>query len=290
MPSLLHRYTGLVVAVLATVTATVSGCGTRTFRETFYEDAQTRIVLRQQKKSREVVERDYHHPFAIAPVRLAHILSRIDVRTESKKGDQRSPAFATEALYVVADHLSKAFGQADSTQEIVVYFIRRDKRWGVFDRRYLTSFVTYAAEDVLYIHLSRVEWEIEKTGKQERLPEPRVGDFVMKFRVIPSKGMSLLDGQSVAVDWRSSVFQKPTRTRISPSGKVVRRTILMESPEEEEGGAGDESAFERLPENLSSSTLRQLADLEDERHRGEITEADYNARRRQIIRSDPASR
>ena len=289
MPSRLHRYTGLAIAVLAAVAATGSGCGTRTVRKTFYEDSQTRIVLRQQQKSGEVVERDHRHPFAIAPVRLAHILSRIDVRTEGKKGAQRSPAFATEALYVVADHLSKAFGQANSSQEIVVYSIRKDKRWGIFDRRFLTSFVTYAAEDVLYIHLSQVDWEIEKSGKQERLPEPRVGDFMMKFRVVPSKGMSLLDGQSVAVDWRNSAFQKPTRTRISPAGKVVRRTILMESPEEEEGGAGDESALERLPENLSSSTLRQLADLQDERHRGEITEAEYSARRRQIIRSDPAS-
>jgi hypothetical protein len=63
----------------------------------------------------------------------------------------------------------------------------------------------------------------------------------------------------------------------------------MESPEPEaENGA--ESSVERLPENLSSDTLRELADLEDQRHRGEITEAEYNVRRRQIIRSDPASK
>jgi len=62
----------------------------------------------------------------------------------------------------------------------------------------------------------------------------------------------------------------------------------MESPEEVDETA-DESGFERLPENLSSATLRELADLEDERHRGEITEAEYNTRRRQIIRSDPAA-
>jgi hypothetical protein len=111
----------------------------------------------------------------------------------------------------------------------------------------------------------------------------------MKFRVVPSKGMTQVDGQSVAVTWRDPVFKKPSRTRITPSGNVVRRTILMESSEETDETAGG-SAFERLPENLSSATLRELADLEDERHRGEITEAEYSTRRRQIIRSDPASK
>jgi hypothetical protein len=101
--------------------------------------------------------------------------------------------------------------------------------------------------------------------------------------------MTQVDGQSVAVSWRDPVFKKPSRTRITPTGDVVRRTILMESSEEtDESAAG--SAFERLPENLSSATLRELADLEDARHRGEITEAEYNARRREILRSDPAAR
>ena len=279
----------LALAIFVVIAAVGSGCGTRTVRETFYEDSSTRIVLRHQTESGELVDRGYSQPIGIAPVRLAHILSRIDVRTEAKKGAQRAPAFPTKALYVVADHLSKALREADSSQEITVYYIHRTKRFGIFDRRYLTSFVTYAKDDLLYIHLSRTDWEIPKAGKNERLPEPRVGDYVMEFRVVPSKGMTQVDGQSVAVAWRSSVFKKPSRTRVTPSGEVVRRTILMES-EEEAGEATSESAFERLPENLSSATLRELADLEDERHRGEITEAEYNARRRQIIRSDPASK
>ena len=279
----------LALAIFVAIAAMGTGCGTRTVRSTFYEDSSTRIVLRHQKKSGESVDRGYNHPIAIAPVRLAHILSRIDVRIEAKKGAQRAPAVPTEALYVVADHVSKALREADSSQEIAVYYIRRTKRFGIFDRRYLTSFVTYARDDLLYIHLSRTDWEIPKTGKNDRLPEPRVGDYVMEFRVVPSKGMTQVDGQSVAAAWRNSVFKKPSRTRITPGGGVLRRTILMES-EEEPGESGAESTFERLPENLSSATLRELADLEDERHRGEITEAEYNARRRQIIRSDPASK
>jgi hypothetical protein len=288
MPTPRRASPALALAILVAIASAGSGCGVRTVRKTFYEDSSTRIVLRQQKKSGETIDRGYNQPIAIAPVRLAHVLSRIDVRTEAKKGAQRAPALPTEALYVIADPLSKALREADSSQEIAVQHIRRTKRFGIFDRRFLTSFVTYAQGDLLYIHLSRTDWEIPKTGKNERLPEPHVGDYVMKFRVVPSKGMTLVDGQSVAVSWRNPVFKKPSRTRITPAGSVVRRTILMESPEEVDETA-DESGFERLPENLSSATLRELADLEDERHRGEITEAEYNTRRRQIIRSDPAA-
>ena len=289
MPKPRRTSAALTLAILVAIAMVGSGCTTRTIRKTFYEDTSTRVVLRHQAKGREVIDRGYGHPVAIAPVRLAHVLSRIDVRTEAKKGAQRAPAVPTEALYVIADPLSKGLLEADSSQEIAVYYTRRTKRFGIFDRHFLTSFVTYVEDDRLYIHLSRTDWEIPETGKNERLPEPRVGDYVMEFRVVPSKGMTQVDGQSVAAAWRNSVFKKPSRTRITPSGEVVRRTILMES-EEEAGETTAESAFERLPENLSSATLRELADLEDERHRGEITEAEYNARRRQIIRSDPASK
>ena len=279
----------LALAASIAIVAAAAGCGTRTIRETLYEDPSTRIVLRHQTEGGEIVDRGYNHPLAIAPVRLAHILSRIDVRVEAKKGAERVPALPTESLYALGDQLSKALRAADSSEEIAVYYIRRSKRFGIFDRRNLYSFVAYALDDLLYIHLSRVNDEIGNTSKDDRLPEPHVGDYVMEFRVVPSKGMTLVDGQSVAVAWRSPVFKKESRTRIAPTGEVIRRTILMESPEPEaENGA--ESSVERLPENLSSDTLRELADLEDQRHRGEITEAEYNVRRRQIIRSDPASK
>ncbi len=288
MPTPRHSSAAFILAILVAIAAVGSGCATRTIRKTFYEDSSTRIVLRHQTESGELVDRGYSQPIGIAPVRLAHILSRIDVRTEAKKGAQRAPAVPTEAIYVIADPLSKGLREADSSQEIAVYYTRRAKRFGIFDHHFLTSFVTYVEDDRLYIHLSRTDWEIPKSSGNERLPEPRVGDYVMDFRVLPSKGMTQVDGQSVAVAWRDPVFKKPSRTRITPRGKVVRRTILMESPEGADE-ATDEATFDRLPENLSSGTLRDLANLEDERHRGKITEAEYHTRRRQIIRSDPAS-
>lgn len=280
------------LALLGLIAVLDVGCGTRTLKQTFYEDPTTRIMLRQVKQRGEIIDQGYNHPFAIAPVRLAHILSRIDIRTEGKKSAERGPALPTESLYVVADHLSKALGQADETQDVAVYYIERSKRFGIFDRRYLYSFLTYAVDDMLYVHVSHVAWEIPKPGasKKERLPEPHVGQHPMEFRVIPSPGMTLVDSQSIAADWRDEVFKRPTRTRIGPDGKVVRRTILMESEEEPVPEVEDDVVPVQLPETISSSTLRSLADLEDQRSQGKITEAEYNARRRQIIRDDPASK
>jgi hypothetical protein len=92
--------------------------------------------------------------------------------------------------------------------------------------------------------------------------------------------MDLLEGQGVAVNWRDPVFARPTRTKVLPSGKVVRKTILLESDEEEpmppEGsavGAEDASGADRP----LARALRALADLEEARRDGEITEAEYGA-------------
>ncbi|MFQ5415465.1 MAG: hypothetical protein ACE5FL_00305 [Myxococcota bacterium] len=277
------RSRALSAILVSAIAAATAGCITRSVRQTFFEDSTTRILLRSEEKGGESIDRGYAHPIHIAPVRLAHILSRLEVRTGDEKHAQRSPAIPTQALYSIADQLAEALEAVDSSQEIAVLYIEREKRWGVFDRRFLTSFVLYARDDSLYIHLSRIRWEIEKKGKTERLPEPRVGDYVMKFRVIPSQAMTRIDGQSVVVDWRDPIFKRPTRVRIDRSGKVYRKTILMESPLEETEQLETDPDFERLPENLSSKALRDLADLEDERHRGDISEAEYYTRRRAII-------
>jgi len=276
-------------AMLAAMTILASGCVTRTVRNTFFEDSSTRIVFVQQKRGGQVLEREYAHPLQIAPVRMAHILSRLDVRVETKKSIQRIPAIPTEALYEIADHLANAFGKVDPNQYIVVYYTRRDKHFGIFDRRYLTSFLTFANDDSMFIQLSKLDWEIQKTGRREVLPEPSIDDETNAFRVVTSTGMMAANPNAVLVDWRHSVFKKPSRTHIAPGGKVVRRTILMESPEEDETNPS-QAPVEPIPSTLSAATLRALADLEDERANGEVTEADYNIRRRRILEADPASK
>jgi hypothetical protein len=109
----------------------------------------------------------------------------------------------------------------------------------------------------------------------------------MKFRILPGKAMELMDQQSLAINWRDEVFAKPTRTRTTDDGRVVRRLILMESEDEPEEAEGEEEVLEievvTVPANLSPQALRELADLEDARLAGSVSELRYRSLRQEIL-------
>ncbi len=276
-PSARSAALGALVLLLA------AGCITRPVREDVFREGSIEVFLRSDKRWGHTLEKGYEHPLTISPVRTAYILSRIDLRMAgeaSKKGEQRAPAIPTEMLFPIAEGVSKALGQADENQEVVVMAVRRFKRFHVFERKYLTSFVAYARDDRLYIHLARSEWEVPQR-RQDKMPEPRVGEHPMKFQLYSGMGMTLVDAQSVAVDWRDPIFARATRTKILPSGEVIRKTILMESPPEE--WISGEPEAEALPEDLSPAQLRALADLEEQRQQGRITEAEYREQRQKIL-------
>jgi hypothetical protein len=267
------------------IAAAALGCGTRMQRETVFDQDRTQVELRHETLHGESVPRGFAQPAVIAPARLASILSSIDLR-EGKEEGERRPAIPTESLYLIAEGVSRALAKAGPDQEVAVLSIRDQKRFGVFDRKYLTSFVTYVKGEQLYVYLSRSEWEIP-SRKADRLPQPYAGEQVMSFRVLAAPGLSLVGAQAVAADWRNPRFGRPTRAELRPDGKVVRRTVLMESPSEPEAA----QAPEALPQSLSPAALRQLADLEEQRRRGELTESYYETRRREILAADaPAPR
>jgi len=102
------------------------------------------------------------------------------------------------------------------------------------------------------------------------------GRELMAFRVLASEGVEPTGHQSVAVYWRDDRFRNPTSVRVGPGGKVTRRTVLME----EEAPATEPSAAQ-LPTDPAS--LRALADLEEARRAGELTEAEYQRKRRALL-------
>jgi hypothetical protein len=267
--------------LLAAVAVASGGCIARTFRETVFDVDDTTVVLRSQKKGGEIVDKGFAHPFRIAPVRVAHILSRIDLRREEGRREALAPAIPTETLYVIADGIAKGLAEADSSQEVVVQSIRRARHWGIFARHYLTSLLCYAKDDLLYVHFSSSDRELSLES-DERLKETYVGRHPHEFRLVADRGMTLVDHQAVAVDWRDPIFAQPTRTRIGEGGKVMRRTILMESLEDEtDVGPGPGS-----PQDLSPEQLRALADLEEERRSGDVTESEYRARLHEILHGE----
>lgn len=274
LPRLASRRTAALALALAALGA--SGCITRTVRQTVVDDGLNQVILRGEKKGGTPVDRGFDQPLTIAASRMAHILSRIDIENDSGKKKERRPAIPTEVLYPLADALAKGLAAADPSQEVLVQTVRRTKRFGVFDRFYLTSLLVFAKDDLLHIQVARSDWEIPPR-RREQLPEPHTGEQEQAFRLLVDDGMSLSDAQSAVVDWRSPVFAKPSRTRITPSGKVLRTTILMES-EEEAPAARPELSSELTPEQL-----RALADLEEARRGGTLSEAEYAAERNRIL-------
>lgn len=268
-----HFFTGLLGVVACALV--LAACGPRYQRIKVHEAGGLTIKLRSQKGS----TREFSHPVTISGARLAHILSFIDVR--AAKGS-RKPAIPTEATYEIGEALSRAFSQAEPHQEVVVQAVRREKRMGLFTDKFLTSFVTYVEGDKLLVRLSRVDWQVPK-GEEEDLPEPWAGKRVQSFRVMPSDHVAAVGSQGVSVLWKDPRFRRASNLHIGKGGRLGRKTVLLEGGDEDvlEGNESPDAPV--LPKGLSPSQLRDLADLEERRSRGDLSEAEYHSRRREIL-------
>ena len=288
LPAMITRRS-IALGTLVACAAVLAGC--MTTKKTVLEKREITVQL----ISRRGDPVELNHPVIIAPVRLSHMLTRIDIRLSVKEGQQRVPAFHIESIDSISEGLAKGLREAGPNQRVIVYSIRREKRFGIFDSNYLTSFIAYVHGDNLFLHLSRSDWEIPPR-KKDRLPEPKIGKFPTKFRILPSKAMRMVDEQSLAIAWGDKIFERPTRTRITPTGKMIRKTILMESDEWEndpdtqsEPGEAKPAGVLMIPAGSSPKTLRELADLEERRQRGEISEFDYEQQRQKILDASSAT-
>jgi len=284
----------IALAALVGCTALLAGCMTTT--TTIIDNKNLKVQL-VSKRGDNI---ELNQPVTIAPVRLAHILSRIDLRLSVKEGQERVPAFHIDTLDTISEGLARALSEAGPNERVVVYSIRNEKRFGIFDTNYLTSFIAYVYGDYLFLHLSRSDWEIPPR-REDRLPEPKIGKFPSKFRILPGKAMKMVDEQALAIDWGDPTFRIDTRTRVTPSGEMVRKTILLESDEPDsqetvEAPNGSSQAAEpapnaapTVPTGMSPKTLRDLADLEEKRQRGEISELDYEKERKKILAAESSA-
>jgi hypothetical protein len=134
--------------------------------------------------------------------------------------------------------------------------------------------------DDLVIHLSRVEWLVPKDSEDD-IPEPYVDRVVQEFKVLPTEGVVPVGAQAVSVDWRSPAFRKADHVRVGAGGKLLRRTVLMEAEAPAEEEVKEPTV---LPADLPADTLRALADLQERRTRGEISETTYHKERRDLLR------
>jgi len=257
----------------------IAACGPRYVRETFYEQRDYKLVLR----GRSGTNPGFDHPASISAVRLTHILASLDVRFEEhEKKNARTPAIPVEFLYPLGDLVSKAFAKADATQELVVMAERRERTLKLFTEKRLTSLVLWLKGDQLYVHLSRLDWPMPK-NPSERIREPVPGKAFQKFKVLPGTAIVPTAQQTVAVAWRDDGFRRADAIRLSPGGRIKRRTVLMEEPEAlaPSRSRGDAEGVDLS--TLSPDALRELADLEEARRAGEVGEQEYLSRRREIL-------
>ena len=272
----------LVLALAATA------CGPRYTRVTIQDSGGLIVQLRAEVREGEAVDRGFAHPATISRARITNILSRIEVRKEdgkeSEKEAAREPAIPAEFLYDLGDLVSAALGKADPSQEVVIRAVRKARRLGIFTEKFLTSFVAYVLGDDLYIHLSRVDDTLPKDS-EDIIPEPWPDREVMSFKVLPSDGIVPVGAQAVMVAWRDPLFRAPGQVKVGPGGKILRRQILLESPVEEES----ETTTPEIGGHLSPETLRALADLEELRRQGAISEAAYQERRRSLLAGGPST-
>lgn len=271
----------LVAAAIA-----AAGCSGYS-RNVLSASGENKVVLRSEKSLGQVVEKGYDHPVTISGTRLAHVLSRIDIRTDDEDANSRKPAVAADLIYELGEKLSNALATASKDEEVVVVAARRDRSLGVFTHDYITSFSAYVKGDVLHLRLFHLDWHQPQGGAQAKVQEPEPDRQVMKFRVLPGDAMQPEGAQGVAVSWRDPIFRSPTAVRVTPDGKIVRRTVLMESEAPAEEPEGEEPLPSVTSGNLEPSQLRALADLEELRRDGKVSEGDYQARRVRILRGDP---
>jgi hypothetical protein len=84
------------------------------------------------------------------------------------------------------------------------------------------------------------------------------------------------------VNWRDPIFREPTHVRVGSGGRLLRRSVLMESAPDSAGQPEPEP--NALPADLPPETLRALADLQEQRAAGEISETAYHQKRRDLLR------
>jgi hypothetical protein len=271
----------LASVALVCLAAVASGCMTKQARTPVYEQNDVRVFLRQDVKGGKGVDQGFSHPVTLAPIRITNILSRIEVRKED--GDEaenlRQPAIPTGVLYAIGEGISQALAKADPSQAAVVMAVERRKSLKVFTQDYLTSLIVWVKDERLYVFLGQLGEPLGPEGR-EKPREPQLDVVESKKRVLASDGFTTAGPRLVAADWRSNIFGDTSAIRIKPGGGVVRRTILMEeAPDDASAQPGPAPP----PEGLSPEALRALADLEETRRRGELSETDYQERRRQIL-------
>ena len=286
------------IALLVAALAVAVGCATRDVSTVIIDKRGIEVELRGQVAGGEPVDRGFKHPSTLSVKRLVNILTAIEYKVptpddteinlmklfnEDSDSDTKflSSIVTAETVLPIAKGMALALRRADSSQYVVVKAVRKKRRLGLFHRKFYTGFSAWVEGQYLYIHVSHLDFEIDNDPKT-KIPDPTIGKAQSELRSVPNEQMHAVGPYGLAIRWRDPIFMKSRRALEGPD--VRTRTILMESeiPEGEVGAV----LPSQLSDRLTPDTLRALADLEDERRSGKLSEADYRMRRDALLHPD----
>ena len=210
----------------------------RTVRTPVFKEGGVRVFLRHEERAGQVPGEGFSHPTVISPVRLARILANIDVRERGEDGERRY-AIPTPLVYALGEGISAALEEAAPHQEVVAMAVETRRRFGIFTADYLTSLIAWVDGDELWIRLGALERPLSAEAGT-RPPEPRRDRAERGYRALPAHGlrpMRTVGSQTIAATWRDDHFGSSGALRLDAGGRLRRRTILLESSEEEDAAA-----------------------------------------------------
>jgi len=273
-----------VLLALVFVLGTLPGCAPRAVRHSVVKQNLMEMDLVREVEIFSLVEQDFEHPAIISVPRLTNILNAIEVEMKADKaGVIRQPAFHQEIVQQTAEALAKGLAEASPNEEVGIKSIRKERRMGVFYRKFMTSFLAHVKDGHLYMSIRRVDWLVPRAAEDEKLPEPGRNRKDMDFRVITGDPIFFAGVQDLEIDWRNDVFRKAFQLPGSTKGEKKRREVLDSIPVPKEELSPKQKRDIAI-DQLTPEQLRALADLEEERRGGNITETDYQRARRQLLR------
>jgi len=266
------------------VIALTSGCATRARRHSIIDKTGMQVDLVRYARGFRTEPQGFEHPAVISKERLVHILGALEIETREEDGSTiRQPGIHDEMVEPIAEALSDALRQAGPDEEIGIQAVRKERSLGIFHTKYLTTLLAYVKSGSLFLQLHRSEWPIPQAKEDKPLPEPIRDTRPMDYRVVSGEFLYFAGPQTLEIDWKNDIFRAPYRLPGSTGGEKRRREVLMESPiPQSERKTLDSDGVS--VDQLTPEQLRALADLEEDRRSGRITEQAYQRARRELLR------
>ena len=273
-----------LAALLPIVLAT--GCASRPRRHSIIDRAGMQVDLVRYARGFKTEPQGFAHPAIISKERLTHILGAIEIESREKKKSAatiRQPGIHPEMVEPIAEALSESLRQAGPDEEVGIQAVRKERSLGIFHTKYLTSLLAWVKADYLYVQLHRADWLIPQAKEDKPLPEPMRDTRPMDLRVVSGEHLFFAGPQTLEIDFRNDVFRTAYHLPGSTGGTKLRREVLLESPIPAAERKTDDDSGVRL-DQLNPDQLRALADLEEDRRSGRITEQAYQKARRELLR------